>query len=304
MKKITFLFIISFCLGQNTYVGSVSFDYSGSINGSFQAELSDSTLGGATAAVINGDPTSSLFMSAIQSIDSTTVSVLLIYIQDNNPIFSPGNWSLPPDDILNPDIVFGFIPEIDTSFFNQLVALIPDSIEQDSTLLDSTFLEDLITEILLIISDDTYLGLSGSINLAHISADSINGSFDIGALRAGFPPGIINISNGMIDLDGIILPEVGVENESVIPDQIILYKPYPNPFNPITTIRFSLEMQYATSLRIFNITGRLMDELINGELAAGEHEVVWKASNLPSGVYFIQLISGNNIQTEKVLLIK
>ncbi len=299
MKKIALIFLISFCLGQNTYIGSVSFDYSGSINGSFQAELNDTTLGGASSAVINDDSTSSLFISAIQSIDSMTVSVLLIYIQDNNPIFSPGNWSLPPVDILNPDVVFGFFPEIDTSFFSQFVDLIPDSIEQDST-----FLEDLITEILLIISDDTYLGLSGSININTISADSINGSFDVGALKAGIPPGVINITNGSINLNGVVLPQVSVENEILMPDQITLYLAYPNPFNPTTTIRFSVAARQSLQMQVYDITGKLVETLMNETLAAGDYEITWNASSHPSGVYFVQLVSGKNIQTEKVLLIK
>lgn len=304
MKKIALIFLISFCLGQNTYIGSVSFDYSGSIDGSFQAELSDSTLGGASAIKTESEDGTSLLFSAFQPLDSVSVSALLIYLHSPDSNLTSSTWALPPNDLENPDIVFGFFPEIDTSFFSQFADLIPDSSEQDSTLLDSTFLEDLFTEILLIISDDAYLGLSGSINLNTISTDSINGSFDIGALKAGIPPGFINIFNGIIDLSGVIAPQVDVENEPVIPKHITLYPAYPNPFNPYTTIRFSVEKSNLLSLRIYDISGRLVDELINSKLAAGDHEIQWKASNHPSGVYFIQLVSGNKVQTEKVLLIK
>jgi len=93
-------------------------------------------------------------------------------------------------------------------------------------------------------------------------------------------------------------------SEELKPNLFSLYPAYPNPFNPITTIRFSVEKSNLLSLRIYDITGRLVDELVNGELPAGEHEVVWNASTQPSGVYFVQLVSGNNVQMGKVILIK
>ncbi len=304
MKKIALIFLISFCLGQNTYIGSVSFDYSGSINGSFNAELTDSTFGGASAIRMENEDGTSFLISAFQPIDSVSISALFIYLQSPDSNLTSSTWILPPNDFENPDVVFGFFPEIDTSFFSQFADLIPDSIEQDSMLLDSTFLEDLITEILLIISDDTYLGLSGSININTISADSINGSFDVGALKAGIPPGVINISNGSINLNGVVLPQVGVENEPAIPDKFTLYPAFPNPFNPTTTIRFSVEKSNLLSLRIYDITGKLVETLVNKTLSAGEYEIIWNASSHPSGVYYVQLVSGNNVQSEKVLLMK
>ena len=304
MNKISLIFFMSFCMGQSTFLGSISFDYSGSINGTFQAELSDSTLGGASAIETENEDGTSFLFSAFQPLDSVTVSALFIYLYSPDTNLTSNTWSLPPNDISNPDVVFGFFPEVDTSFFSQFADLLPDSIDQDSTLLDSTFLADLITEILLIISDDIYLGLSGSINLAHISVDSIYGSFDVGALKAGIPQGIIDISNGTINLDGIELPEVGVENEPVIPDKITLYPAFPNPFNPTTTIRFSVEKSNLLSLRIYDITGRLVDELVNGELPAGEHEVTWNASHLSSGMYIVKLTSLGYQQIQKVVFIK
>ncbi len=100
-------------------------------------------------------------------------------------------------------------------------------------------------------------------------------------------------------------PEViGVDDENQIPEIFKLQKPFPNPFNPSTTIRFSATPNQKTTLCIFDITGRLVEELVNGELVTGEHEIVWNAGNQPSGVYFVRLQSGNNIETQKVLLIK
>ncbi len=96
------------------------------------------------------------------------------------------------------------------------------------------------------------------------------------------------------------------EDENPIPQNFKLYQPYPNPFNPTTTIRFDIGVatQRAASLRIYDITGRLVETLVNGELVGSEHEVVWNAGNLPSGVYFVRLQSGEFVENRKVILIK
>jgi len=89
------------------------------------------------------------------------------------------------------------------------------------------------------------------------------------------------------------------------PDDFILYPVYPNPFNPATTIRFSVvETFHTTSLQIYDITGRLVETLVNGKTVRGEHEIIWNASNQPSGVYFIQLSDGIFNKTQKVILLK
>ena len=79
---------------------------------------------------------------------------------------------------------------------------------------------------------------------------------------------------------------------------------YPNPFNPTTTIRFSVETLHATSLRVYDITGRLMEILVDDEMVPGEHEILWNAGNHPSGVYFVRLQSGAFIENQKVVLLK
>nr|MBC8321950.1 lamin tail domain-containing protein [Candidatus Neomarinimicrobiota bacterium] len=89
-----------------------------------------------------------------------------------------------------------------------------------------------------------------------------------------------------------------------IPRSFVLYPSYPNPFNPITTIKFSVESLHATSLRIFDITGRVVAILINGELNPGTHEIVWNASHQPSGVYIVQLSNGESVQTQRLILLK
>ena len=89
-----------------------------------------------------------------------------------------------------------------------------------------------------------------------------------------------------------------------IPQTFVLYPSFPNPFNPITTIKFSVETFHAMSLRIFDITGRVVATLINGEIPVGNHEITWNASRQPSGVYIVQLSNGKSVQTQKLILLK
>ena len=89
-----------------------------------------------------------------------------------------------------------------------------------------------------------------------------------------------------------------------IPQTFVLYPSFPNPFNPITTIKFSVETFHVMSLRIFDITGRVVATLINGEIPVGNHEITWNASRQPSGVYIVQLSNSKSIQTQKLILLK
>ncbi len=89
-----------------------------------------------------------------------------------------------------------------------------------------------------------------------------------------------------------------------IPQTFVLYPSFPNPFNPITTIKFSVETFHAMSLRIFDITGRVVETLLNGEIPVGNHEITWNASRQPSGVYIVQLSNGKSVQTQKLILLK
>lgn len=79
---------------------------------------------------------------------------------------------------------------------------------------------------------------------------------------------------------------------------------YPNPFNPNTTIRFSIPKQTNVTLKIYNAIGQEVAFLLNGEIAAGNHEVDFNASKLSSGVYFYKIQSASFTATKKMILIK
>ena len=98
---------------------------------------------------------------------------------------------------------------------------------------------------------------------------------------------------------------VGIVNSITLPNDFVLFPAYPNPFNPTTTIRFKLvKSQQNASLRIYDISGRLVETLLNEKLIAGEHEIKWNGGNNPSGVYFISFETGEFFSNQKIILMK
>ncbi|MDP3150729.1 MAG: S41 family peptidase [Ignavibacteria bacterium] len=79
---------------------------------------------------------------------------------------------------------------------------------------------------------------------------------------------------------------------------------YPNPFNPVTTITYQIPKAGKVELKVFDILGREIAVLVNGEITAGKHEVKFDGSNSSNGVYFYQVKSSNYLETKKLLLLK
>jgi len=93
-------------------------------------------------------------------------------------------------------------------------------------------------------------------------------------------------------------------NGNAIPQDYKLYQNYPNPFNPATTISFALPKESDIVLKVYDISGREVAELINGVLKAGEYNYKFDASDLSSGVYFYSIKAGSYTETKKMLLVK
>jgi hypothetical protein len=98
----------------------------------------------------------------------------------------------------------------------------------------------------------------------------------------------------------------GLENNigTNIPNRIKLYQNYPNPFNPETVISYQLSAVSLVILKVYDIEGREVAELVNGIRIAGGHTVKWDASNVVSGVYFYRLETGQFAETRKMILIR
>jgi trimeric autotransporter adhesin len=89
-----------------------------------------------------------------------------------------------------------------------------------------------------------------------------------------------------------------------LPKSVVLFQNYPNPFNPSTQIRFELPSNQPVTLRVYDITGRLVSTLVNGLRPAGVNIVSFDASNLASGVYVYRLEGADFAQTRSMTLIK
>ena len=90
----------------------------------------------------------------------------------------------------------------------------------------------------------------------------------------------------------------------VLPEAYALEQAYPNPFNPVTTLSFSLPEMSEVSLSIYDLQGREVASLLSGMMDAGYHSVNWDASNHSSGMYFVKMLAGNHAETQKLMLIK
>ncbi len=79
---------------------------------------------------------------------------------------------------------------------------------------------------------------------------------------------------------------------------------YPDPFNPVTRISFSLPQNELVEINVFDMTGRLVSSLVNSEYSAGTHEVVFDATGLPTGIYFYSMRAGTFMQSRRMSLLK
>jgi len=99
---------------------------------------------------------------------------------------------------------------------------------------------------------------------------------------------------------------IGKEN---LPYKFALNQNFPNPFNPTTTIRYSLAKTSDVKVTIYNMMGQEVRTLINGNMNAGLYELVWNGRNgsnqkVASGVYLVKMVAGDFTQTRKMVLIR
>ena len=91
---------------------------------------------------------------------------------------------------------------------------------------------------------------------------------------------------------------------AIIPNKFIIEKIYPNPFNPETMIEFIMNEKSMVEISVLNIQGREIDNLYNGYLNAGQHDIHWQPDHLSSGVYLVQFITPHQSLSKPVVLKK
>lgn len=96
----------------------------------------------------------------------------------------------------------------------------------------------------------------------------------------------------------------GVEEKSILPEEFVLNNPYPNPFNPSTTISFGLPENSNVKIVLYNVLGERLEVLTDMEYPAGYHSLRFESKSLPSGIYFVTMQTNNSKFTKKVILAK
>ena len=100
---------------------------------------------------------------------------------------------------------------------------------------------------------------------------------------------------------------IKIADSSPYPSKYNLFPAFPNPFNPVTHIRFSIPQSQSNplvSVNVYDVSGTLVKELISQRMEPGFHDVFWDASDQSSGMYFVRMETKQFNQTVKALLIK
>ncbi|MGE5795924.1 MAG: T9SS type A sorting domain-containing protein, partial [Ignavibacteria bacterium] len=112
-----------------------------------------------------------------------------------------------------------------------------------------------------------------------------------------------NIVSDIVSWDWGSMAATDVESFDQVEDFELLSN-YPNPFNPSTTIKYSIPTSEFVSLKVYDVLGSEVATLVNDEKPTGNYKVNFNATNLSSGIYFYTLKVGNFTQTKKLILMK
>jgi len=95
-----------------------------------------------------------------------------------------------------------------------------------------------------------------------------------------------------------------IDDDEKIPDELELFQNFPNPFNPATTISFSLPFAQAVRIKIFNLLGEQVASIGNQQFSSGLNKVVFNAKGLASGIYIVTLETQSALLSQKIALLK
>ncbi len=151
----------------------------------------------------------------------------------------------------------------------------------------------------------------GNITDDPLFADTSANDFHLTAhspcIDAGNPASPLDPDSTRADMGALYFDQSsGVDDKpyNTIPAANSLQQPYPNPFNTCAALSFKLQAASNVTLAVYDISGREAAVLAQGFYPAGTHQMVWDASEVASGVYFVQLSMKNIVLTRKLLLIK
>jgi photosystem II stability/assembly factor-like uncharacterized protein len=156
------------------------------------------------------------------------------------------------------------------------------------------------------------VSVSGGINGAKTTDGGLSWNYFITGISSMQDMYFINPNTGFIfGNDTLLLTTNGagfptsLNNTGIeTPSSFSLHQNYPNPFNPSTKIKFDIPKGSQVRLKVYDLLGREVAELVNEKLNAGVYEYVWNGAGLPSGVYFYKLEAGGFLQTRRMVLVK
>lgn len=210
-------------------------------------------------------------------------------------VSSIGGYPLTPQDMLNTfNLPNGGPQGMINKTKKQLLAVLLD-VGAENVPLDQVISEDdhTISEAIAFGAD--MITSSGSaISTAHSALDYINNNMIV-------PPGWIPDGYESVIYGNEANPALSA---SGLPVTSVLMANYPNPFNPETTIRFTLSQATEVRLDVYDASGRLVATLLNRYTEAGNHQVTFNGSGLASGIYLARIQAGDLSQSLKMLLVK
>lgn len=117
------------------------------------------------------------------------------------------------------------------------------------------------------------------------------------------------MTNDVVEVDAVTFGQTSPESEAALPREFALHQNYPNPFNPTTVIRYDLPQAAFVRLRIFNVKGQQVRELVAKRQAAGEYKVAWDSRDdtgllVAAGTYFYRLEAAGFSDVKRLLLLK
>lgn len=303
-KYFTFFYLYTLVLTQNVYQGEVTFDYNGTVDGSFTSITEDSLIAGITINQVVND-TAFLIMASITQQEENEFDLFLAVLRDTVFPVQPRNWDIPGEgDESNPlslESILVFMPQLDSSFVEEIFGIFTDTTgSQDSA--------EIYGEIFTSFSDNLYLGLDGEFEINTATDSSLIGTFSTIMIKPAFhfPPHTVSINNANFIFENLETPILKVVDTNVIPESSINLSPsYPNPFNPRTKIKFDSSKKFnSVSVDIYNSNGQQIKSIYNGPSETGSNSFYWEPKNVASGVYFLVLQTNSSIQSQKLLYLK
>lgn len=158
-------------------------------------------------------------------------------------------------------------------------------------------------------SGSLFKGYSVTDASGNFSVDKLSpGNYELIVDCIGYNGEIRNIAVGNIGTGNVNFTLQGVIGisppETPLPLDFSLAQNYPNPFNPVTAIRFFVPRHALLKLTVYDVLGKEIETLVNGQKDPGTYEVNWNASAYSSGIFFYELISEGYRETKKMVLIK